>query len=70
MTGNGFADLTLGLIGGGEFVNHFQSTTFAEQYAFYFEDTWKVTPKLTLNLGIRYDWSTPGAGRREQEREI
>src|SRR5208283_2853538 len=26
---------------------------------FYFQDDWKVTPKLTLNLGIRYEWSTP-----------
>src|SRR5579862_652802 len=26
---------------------------------FYFQDDWKVTAKLTLNLGIRYEWSTP-----------
>jgi hypothetical protein len=26
---------------------------------FYFQDDWKVTSKLTLNLGIRYEWSTP-----------
>lgn len=25
-------------------------------YAGYFEDTWKVNPKLTLNLGLRYDY--------------
>ena len=24
-------------------------------YAAYFQDNWRVTPKLTLNLGIRYD---------------
>jgi hypothetical protein len=24
----------------------------------YFEDDWKVTPRLTLNLGIRYDFDT------------
>jgi hypothetical protein len=26
---------------------------------FYFQDDWKITSKLTLNLGIRYEWSTP-----------
>jgi hypothetical protein len=26
---------------------------------FYFQDDWKVNPKLTLNLGLRYEWSTP-----------
>ena len=25
---------------------------------FYFQDDWRVTPKLTLNLGIRYDMLT------------
>ncbi|HET7619971.1 MAG TPA: TonB-dependent receptor [Vicinamibacterales bacterium] len=25
------------------------------QYAFYFQDDWRVTNKLTLNVGIRYD---------------
>ena len=27
--------------------------------AFFVQDNWKVTPKLTLNLGLRYEWSTP-----------
>ena len=23
------------------------------------QDDWKVTPKLTVNIGLRYEWSTP-----------
>ena len=25
----------------------------------YFQDDWKVTPKLTVNLGVRYEYATP-----------
>jgi hypothetical protein len=27
--------------------------------AFYFQDDWRVTPRLTLNLGLRWDFETP-----------
>lgn len=29
------------------------------QYAFFLQDDWRVTPWLTLNLGVRYDLATP-----------
>jgi len=31
----------------------------SKETGFYFQDDWKVNSKLTLNLGIRYEWSTP-----------
>jgi TonB dependent receptor len=27
--------------------------------AYYGQDTWQVTPKLTLSLGLRWDWASP-----------
>ncbi len=32
-------------------------------YGGYFQDDWRVLPRLTLNLGIRYDYNTPWTER-------
>ena len=29
-----------------------------QQWGFYAQDSWKVTRKLTLDIGLRYDYST------------
>ncbi|HYL98438.1 MAG TPA: TonB-dependent receptor, partial [Blastocatellia bacterium] len=29
----------------------------------YFQDNWKVTPRLTVNLGLRYDYATNAVGK-------
>ena len=31
----------------------------SKETAFFVQDDWKVTPKLTVNMGLRYEWSTP-----------
>jgi Carboxypeptidase regulatory-like domain/TonB dependent receptor-like, beta-barrel len=37
------------------------------QYAGFFEDDWRVTPRLTLNLGVRYEYLTP---LREKDNQL
>jgi hypothetical protein len=40
--------------------------TRSDYYGFYVQDDWKVTPRLTLNLGLRWDLDTP---RWEQQNQ-
>src|SRR5579875_3215544 len=35
------------------------SRYFADYYAAYGQDNWRVTPTLTVNLGLRWDYSSP-----------
>lgn len=58
-TGLSYADGLLGYVQSTQLTNVFfvdQRLWMASGFA---EDDWKVTPKLTLNLGLRYDFATP-----------
>ena len=38
------------------FGGQFQFETPIDQYSVYFQDDWNVSPRLTLNIGLRYDY--------------
>ena len=58
--GNSFASLLLGYGDTDSFyVINPSVANKSKETAFYFQDDWKVTSKLTLNLGLRYEWSSP-----------
>jgi hypothetical protein len=61
--GNGWATFALGQVPG---FNRYVSTSsnakeFQKRDFFYAQDTWRATPNLTLNLGLRYEVYFPEA---------
>lgn len=53
--GSGFASFLAGLSDGGSINNLHNIDYHRPVVAFYAQDDWKVTRKLTLNLGLRYE---------------
>lgn len=65
-TGNAVADALLG-----NFATYTEST--ADTYGFFrlwqtaafIDDTWRILPKLSLNMGVRYEWVTPWTSQQD-----
>ena len=58
-TGDAYASFLLGTINNGQISTNNFISSFKTAWAFYGQDDWKVSPKLTLNLGLRYELFSP-----------
>jgi hypothetical protein len=58
-TGISLADFLLGMSSSSTLTTQLVGALRFRNYMFYAQDDWKVTPKLTLNIGLRYEFTTP-----------
>lgn len=66
-TGYGFASLLLGAAANGSTSNNFNAAVTKHYNGVYTEDDWKVTPAVTLNLGLRYEWQGAPTERHDRQ---
>ena len=66
-TGNALATFLLGAVNSASVQISDRITTRASYFAFYVQDDWRITNRLTFNLGFRYDLELP---RREVDNRM
>ena len=59
VSGDEFASFLLGLPNGGSADRNIDPAYQNKYYSLFVQDDWKITPRLTLNLGLRWDYETP-----------
>ena len=68
LQGNGLATLLLGYFDGNSGLGELPSVANkSNETSFFIQDNWRVTSRLTLNLGLRYEFSTPYEERYNRE---
>jgi hypothetical protein len=66
-TGDGFASFLLGYDSSFTIATPNFNNQEHHSWSFYAQDDWKVTPKLTLNLGVRYELFSPWSDKWADE---
>jgi hypothetical protein len=66
-SGDGLATALLGYVNGTTFTPAAQFSYGTHYYALFFQDDWKVSKSLSLNLGLRYDYQTPMTERFDRQ---
>ena len=66
-SGSDLADFLFGVPTYFEQFPHGTSAVRSHQYAAFFQDEWKVMPRLVLTLGIRYEYSSPKSDPQKRQ---
>ncbi len=69
-TGAALADMLLGYTDSSGLNQYPRFYTRQTDYSAYVQDNWKVTRRLTLNIGLRYEYWTPFADKRNQSSNL
>ncbi|MDX1978863.1 MAG: TonB-dependent receptor [Bryobacteraceae bacterium] len=57
--GQGLASMLFGIPTGGAINNNASRAEQNSYWGFYFQDDWRITSRLTLNIGLRWEYESP-----------